>query len=172
MSMKLDITGMRRVVATLEDYRSAVCEVTNGARLSLCIYTPDLEPLLYDQDCFLEPVKRLVLARSHGRVRVLICEPIRAAREGRRLMQMAIRLSSCVALRTVPAEHRDHPYAYIMADNKAIAYRPNAARWVGFVEHSDEGINRRHSEHFEQVWALSWAISGNGTSRFPELGLT
>jgi hypothetical protein len=155
MSMNLDITGMRRVVSTLEDYRSAVCEVTNGARLSLCIYTPDLEPLLYDQDCFLEPVKRLVLARGHGRVRVLIREPIRAAREGHRFMQMASRLSSCIALRGVPAEHRDHPCAYIMADNKAIAYRPNAARWVGFVEHSDEGIDRRHSEHFEQVWALS-----------------
>jgi len=155
MSMKLDITGMRRVVATLEDYRSAVCEVTNGARLSLCIYTPDLEPLLYDQDCFLEPVKRLVLARSHGRVRVLIREPIRAAREGHRFMQMASRLSSCIAMRCVPAEHRDQPCAYITADNKAIAYRPNATRWVGFVEHSDDGIDRRHIEHFEQVWARS-----------------
>ncbi len=155
MSMKLDITGMRRVVATLEDYRSAVCEVTNDARLSLCIYTPDLEPLLYDQDCFLEPVKRLVLARSHGRVRVLIREPIRAAREGHRFMQMASRLSSCIAMRCVPTEHRDQPCAYIMADNKAIAYRPNATRWVGFVEHSDEGIDRRHIEHFEQVWARS-----------------
>jgi len=155
MSMKLDITGMRRVVATLEDYRSAVCEVTNGARLRLCIYTPDLEPLLYDQDCFLEPVKRLVLARGHGRVRVLIREPIRAAREGHRFMQMASRLSSCIVLRSVPAEHRDHPCAYVMADNKAIAYRPNATRWVGFVEHSDAGIDRRHSEHFEQVWVIS-----------------
>ena len=155
MSMKLDITGMRRVVSTLEDYRSAVCEVTNGARLCLSIFTPDLEPLLYDQDCFLEPVKRLLLARSHGRVRVLIREPIRAAREGHRFMQMASRLSSCIALRSVPGEHRDQPCAYVMADNKAIAYRPNATRWIGFVEYSDQGIDRRHIEHFEQVWARS-----------------
>jgi hypothetical protein len=155
MSMKLDITGMRRVVSTLEDYRNAVCEVASGARHSLSIYTPDLEPLLYDQDSFLEPVKRLVLARGHGRVRVLIRDPLRPAREGHRFMQMARRLTSCIVLRSVPGEHRDDSCAYIVADRNAIAYRPNAARWVGFVEHSDQGIDRRHVEHFEKVWACS-----------------
>ena len=155
MSMKLNITGMRRVVSTLEDYRSEVCEIANSARLGLCIFTPDLEPLLYDQDCFLEPVKRLVLARSHSRVRVLIRDPLRAAREGHRFMQMALRLTSCIAVRSVPGEHRDDPCAYIVADNKAIAYRPNASRWVGFVELNDQGVDRRHAEHFENIWSHS-----------------
>jgi len=155
MSMQLDITGMRRVVATLEDYRAAVVEIAVVARHQLSIYTPDLEPALYDQDCFLEPVKRLVLARSHGRVRVLIRDPFRAAREGPRFMQMARRLTSCIALRSVPTEHRDDACAYILADNHAIAYRPNAARWIGFVELSDDGIDRRHVEHFEQLWSRS-----------------
>jgi hypothetical protein len=153
--MTLDITGMRRAVSTLEDYRNAVCEVANGARHILSIYTPDLEPLLYDHDYFLEPVKRLVLARGHGRVRVLIRDPVRPAREGHRFMQMARRLTSCIALRSVPSEHRDDSCAYILADNNAIAYRPNAARWVGFVEHSDQGIDRGRIQHFEQIWACS-----------------
>jgi hypothetical protein len=153
--MKLDITGMRRVVSTLEDYRSAVAEIAAGARHQLCIYTPDLEPALYDQDGFLEPVKRLVLARSHGRVRVLIRDPLRATREGHRFMQMARRLTSCIVLRSVPTEHRDDACAYILADNQAIAYRPNSTRWIGFVELSDDGIDRRHVEHFEQLWMRS-----------------
>jgi hypothetical protein len=157
MSMKLDITGMRRVVSTLEDYRSAVVEVTSGARHHLSIYTPDLEAVLYDQDCFLEPLKRLVLARSHGRVRVLIRDPFRATREGHRFMQMARRLTSCIALRSVPPEHRDDACAYIVADNRAIAYRPNAARWIGFVELNDDGIDRRHVERFEHIWSRSRA---------------
>jgi len=155
MNMKLDITGVRRVVSTLEDYRSAVVEIAAGAKHHLSIYTPDLEPALYDQDCFLEPLKRLVLARSHGRVRVLIRAPFRAAREGHRFMQMARRLTSCICLRSVPAENRDDACAYILADNQAVAYRPNAARWIGFVELSDECIDRRHVEHFEQVWSRS-----------------
>jgi hypothetical protein len=153
MSMKLDITGMRRVASTLEDCRSAVAEIAAVARHQLSIYTPDLEPALYDQDLFLEAVKRLVLARSHGRVRVLIRDPFRAAREGQRFMQMARRLTSCIELRSVPTEHRDDACAYILADNRAIAFRPNAGRWIGFVEFSDDGIDRRHVEHFEQLWS-------------------
>jgi len=155
MNMKLDITGVRRGDSTLEAYRSAVVESAAGAKHHLSIYTPDLEPALYDQDCFLEPLKRLVLARSHGRVRVLIRDPFRAAREGHRFMQMARRLTSCICLRSVPAENRDDACAYILADNQAVAYRPNAARWIGFVELSDECIDRRHVEHFEQVWSRS-----------------
>jgi hypothetical protein len=72
-------------------------------------------------------------------------------------MQMARRLTSCICLRSVPAENRDDACAYILADNQAVAYRPNAARWIGFVELSDECIDRRHVEHFEQVWSRSRA---------------
>jgi hypothetical protein len=39
--------------------------------IALSIYTPTLEPLIYDHGPFLEPVKRLVLATA-TRLRVLI----------------------------------------------------------------------------------------------------
>ena len=66
MNNKLDATGTRSILTTLEEYRAAVAEIAKRASASLSIYTPDLEPQLYDQDGFLEPVKRLVLARSHA----------------------------------------------------------------------------------------------------------
>jgi hypothetical protein len=62
--MRQDVTGTRSILSTLDEYRAAVAEITTRAKRTLSIYTPDLEPLIYDQDCFLEPVKRLVLARS------------------------------------------------------------------------------------------------------------
>ena len=95
------MSGSRGILTTLEEYRDAVAELANRSRRNLCIYTPDLEPQLYDQDCFLEPVKRLVLARGHARVRVLISDPARAVREGNRFMQMARRLTSFIDLRNV-----------------------------------------------------------------------
>lgn len=153
--MWTEIAGTRRIVSTLDEYQAAVIEIATRATRRLDIYTPDLEPMLYDQDGFLEPMKRLVLARSHARVRVLICDPARAAGHGHRFMQMARRLTSCINLRSVPGDHRCNPCAYIVADARAIAYRPHASRWVGFVEVSEQGINRRHVEHFESVWSGS-----------------
>jgi len=153
--MWLEVHCTKRVVSTVEEYRAAVTEIAMRARRTLYIYTPDLEPMLYDQDCFLEPLKRLVLARSHGRVRVLVGDPVRASRDGHRFMQMARRLTSSISLRIVPGDYRGDPCAYIVADDKAIAYRAHTSRWTGFVEISDQGIDRRHIDHFESVWSGS-----------------
>ena len=71
MKNKLNVTGTRSILTTVDEYRAAVAEIATRAQRGLAIYTPDLEPQLYDHDLFLEPMKRLVLARSHARVRVL-----------------------------------------------------------------------------------------------------
>ncbi|MCM2310995.1 MAG: hypothetical protein NDI84_06280, partial [Steroidobacteraceae bacterium] len=91
MESRLDVTGTRSILSTLDEYRAAVAEIAKRANRSMSIYTPNLEPLLYDQDMFLEPLKRLVLARGHARLRVLISDPARVVREGNRFMQMARR---------------------------------------------------------------------------------
>ena len=148
-------TGTRSILSTLDEYRAAVAEITTRAQRSLSIYTPDLEPLLYDQDCFLEPLKRLVLARSHARLRVLISDPARAAREGNRFMQMARRLTSYIDLRNVPPEYRTNPASFIVADDRAIAYRQQATRWEGIVEFNDQHVVKRYLTYFDEVWAVS-----------------
>jgi hypothetical protein len=121
----------------------------------MSIYTPNLEPLIYDQDMFLEPLKRLVLARGHARLRVLISDPARVVREGNRFMQMARRLTSFIELRNVPPEFRDNPAAFIIADASAIAYRQQCSKWEGIVEFNDQQIVKRYLAYFDEIWAVS-----------------
>jgi hypothetical protein len=111
--------------------------------------------MLYDQDSFLEPVKRLVLARGHARLRVLISDPARVSREGNRFMQMARRLTSFIELRNVPPEYRNNPVAFIVADDRAIVYRQNSARWEGIAEYDDQAVVRSHLAYFDEVWVVS-----------------
>jgi hypothetical protein len=155
MTHKLDVTEARSILSTLDEYRAAVAAITAGAQRTLSIYTPDLEPQLYDQDCFIDPIKRLVLARGHARVRVLISDPARAVREGNRFMQMARRLTSYIDLRNVAPDYRSNPCAFIIADNKAIVYRQRASRWDGILALDDPKIVTRHLEYFDSVWVDS-----------------
>ena len=127
MEHRLDLTGTRSILSNLEEYRAAVAEIATRANRTLSIYTTDLEPLIYDHDLFLEPVKRLVLARSHARLRVLISNPGRVSREGNRFMMMARRLTSYIDLRNVAPEYRSNPCSFIVADDKAIAFRQQAS---------------------------------------------
>ena len=155
MDTKPDATGSRSILSTLDEYRATVAELATRAQRSLSIYTPDLEPLLYDQDSFLEPMKRLVLARSHARLRVLISDPGRVSREPNRFMQMARRLTSYIDLRNVSTEYRNNPCSFIVADDKAIAYRQQSSRWDGIVEFNDVALVRRYLAYFDEVWAGS-----------------
>jgi hypothetical protein len=155
MNTRLDVTGTRSILSTLDEYRAAVAELATRAQRNLCIYTPDLEPQLYDQDGFLEPMKRLVLARRHARLRVLISDPGRVVREGNRFMQMARRLTSYIDLRNVSQEYRSNPCSFLIADDKAIAYRQQASRWDGIVEFNDVTVVRRYLAYFDEVWAGS-----------------
>jgi len=155
MDNRKDGTATRSVITTLEEYRDAVAELATRARRSMSIYTPNLEPLLYDQDVFLEPVKRLVLARGHARLRVLISDPARAQRDGNRFMQMARRLTSFIELRNVPPEFRNNPASFIIADASAIAYRQQCSSWEGIVDFNDQQIVKRYLAYFDEVWAVS-----------------
>ena len=155
MKNKLNVTGTRSILTTVDEYRAAVAEIATRAQRSLAIYTPDLEPQLYDHDLFLEPMKRLVLARSHARVRVLISDPARVVREGNRFLQMARRLTSYLDLRNVSSDFRSNPCAFIVADDRAIAYRQQASRWDGIVEFDDVNVVRRYMTYFDEAWVGS-----------------
>ncbi len=155
MNSRLDVTGTRSILSNLDEYRAAVAGLATRANRTLSIYTPNLEPQIYDHDSFLEPVKRLVLARSHARLRVLISDPGRAVRDGNRFFMMARRLTSYIDLRNVAAEYRSNPCAFIVADDKTIVYRQQATKWEGIAEMNDTSVVKRYLAYFDEVWAGS-----------------
>lgn len=145
----------RSVLTTLDEVRDASVKVAATARRSLSIYTPDLEPQLYDTHSFLEVVKRLVLGRSYARVRVLIAEPTRTIREGNRFLAMGRRLTSYIDLRNVHTDHRNNAAAFLIADDRALVYRLQSSRWDGMAELNDTAIARKYLDYFESVWRAS-----------------
>jgi hypothetical protein len=72
-------SGTRIIVSTMPEVREASLRGRQvGAAPLLSIFTQDLEPLIYGEEPFLEAIKRLVLARSYAKVRVLLADPSRA----------------------------------------------------------------------------------------------
>ena len=86
---------------------------------------------------------------------MLISNPSRVSREGNRFMMMARRLTSYIDLRNVAPEYRNNPCSFIVADDKAIAYRQQSSSWEGVVEFNDAAVVKRHLAFFDEVWAGS-----------------
>jgi hypothetical protein len=144
------------VFTSLDEARIGVNEVAASAQRLISIYTPDLEPELYDKSAFLEIAKRFVLSRSFAKIRVLIWQPTRLMRESNRFIAMGRRLSSYIDLRYAEiGNNPQRPSAYLIADDRAIAYRLRADCWDGIVDLDNAPVARVHLAEFDTIWASS-----------------
>ena len=145
------------VLTSLAEVRAAVNEIAGTAQRLISIYTPDLEPDLYDQTAFLEVIKHFVLTRSFSKVRVLLGQPARVMRDSNRFVAMGRRLSSCIDIRYVTAEATaesspQRASAYLIADDRAIVYRLRADTWDGVADANNPPAARLYLQEFDNVW--------------------
>jgi hypothetical protein len=146
------IKGSRRILSTQDEVRAAIAEMINHANRGLAILTQDLEPSIYDNDIFLDTLKKFILARSFARVRVLIVQPERAMKLGNQFVTMGRRLNSYIEFRHVKQELREDIGAFCIADDHSILYRADAARWNGMLAVDDQPVARSYLERFDALW--------------------
>ncbi|HEV7717231.1 MAG TPA: hypothetical protein VGO53_16655, partial [Steroidobacteraceae bacterium] len=139
----------------LAEARAAVNKAAAGAQRLISIYTPDLEPELYDQSPFLEIIKHFVLARSFSKVRVLLVEPSRVMRDSNRFVAMGRRLSSCIDIRYVAGAAPQRASAYLIADDRAIVFRMRADTWDGIADFNNPPVAKLYLTEFDAVWNAS-----------------
>jgi hypothetical protein len=153
------------VLTSLAEVRAAVNEIAAAAQRLISIYTPDLEPDLYDQTAFLEVIKHFVLTRSFSKVRVLLAEPTRVMRDSNRFVAMGRRLSSCIDIRYVTAQAPQRASAYLIADDRAIVYRMRADTWDGIADANNPPAARLYLQEFDAIWNASTADHGLRVAR-------
>src|ERR1700693_724316 len=71
-------SGTRTIPPNITAGSEASLKGAKSAQRLLSIFTQDLEPLIYGEEPFLEATKRLVLARSYAKVRVLLADASRS----------------------------------------------------------------------------------------------
>lgn len=150
-----DETTTRTILTTREEVQAATAAVASTAKRLMAIYTGDLEPALYDQPRFIETVKRLVLASGFARVRVLLADPTRAMYESSKFIALARRITSYIEIRHLNPRLRSETPAFLIADDRAIVYRLQAARWDGICDLNDPAVARLYLNIFDEAWTAS-----------------
>ena len=143
------------MLTSMEDVRGAVRRAAGSAQRLMSILTEDLEPDIYDHPVFLETVKRFVLSRSFAKVRVLLHDASRLIGNSNRFIAMSRRLASCIEVRVVAQAYRASTQALLLADEKAIVYRPRFDSWEGVAGFNQPPIVRMHLQEFDQMWVAS-----------------
>ena len=147
--------GKRWVISTREEMRQAAISVAREATRKVSIFTHDLEPGIYDDPEFLEVIKRLVLSQTYARIRVLITDPARAIKSGNNFVYLGRRLNTYIEFRHVREDLRTHAEAFCIADDKALVYRLQAARWEGIADTYEPAVAKLYSKMFDEIWQAS-----------------
>lgn len=143
------------VLTTVDEVRVATEAVAARGQRLISIFSSDLEPPIYDQQAFLNTIKRFVLGQSFAKVRVLVREPGRMISNNNRFVSMARRLTSYLEIRVLAAELRQQTASYCIADDRAIVYRLRADRWDGITSLNNPPVARQYLQEFDVAWQAS-----------------
>ena len=137
--------------------RAAGIGMAEQARRELLIFSHDLDAPLYDQEPFLDSVRRTALQSADTPVRVLLYEAEPAVRSGHRLIELARHLSSRIGIRRVPTELQQRTEAYLLADGRGYLLRRLADVYEATADFHAPLEARRLREQFEGIWEVAEA---------------
>ncbi|MFZ5622077.1 MAG: hypothetical protein ACOY5W_13765 [Pseudomonadota bacterium] len=138
-----------------DDNRQAAALLAAQAHRQIDLFTPDLEPALYDQSPFLDALTQLCLSSPRARIRVLAKDFERTIKDGHRLVELARRLSSYMELRKVHTDYQENNESFLLVDDYGLLHRRHAARFDGSFSCKAPLEVRRLRAFFDEVWDRS-----------------
>lgn len=137
---------------TSEDCRVLCLSMAQQALNRIRIISRHLDPKLFDNEEFVETVKRLVLSRSVSRVEIIVMDSGPLMRRGHRLVTLAQRLSSYIEIRKPSRQHRTFNAAYFVVDNCAYVDRIFADRYDGTACFNNPRTAQAMLSTFDELW--------------------
>jgi len=122
---------------------------------SLIIYTPDLEPWLYNHSSIQRACSQFLLAHPRNRLRVLVGDSARAVKEGHRLVTLSRRLTSNFHVRKTHPDYPLNASSFLVADGCGMLIRPNAEQYSGHALYRDPGRASQQLRLFDAAWDRS-----------------
>ena len=139
-----------------EQALTAIAELLGDASHEVAIYTRDLDAALLDVPATLDALKRIALSGRRAQIRVLVHDARKPLADGHRLIALAQRLPSTIAIRT-PVDERDlqYPSAFLINDRRGYLFRVLGSRVEGEGSTYAPGKHAQLLDFFNQVWERS-----------------
>jgi len=152
---RLGETNEALAIDTSEQVAQVSMEMVRQGKRTLDIISRELDPAIYNTAEFTAAVKQLVLQSRNNRVRVLVHEPLRIAKRGHRLVDLAMHLSSFIEIRVPDREYADFNEAILVVDSTGYIHRINGDRYETKLNFNDGRTARILTRQFDDMWEKS-----------------
>jgi hypothetical protein len=147
-------TALQRFSLANEARAHALALLQQASR-SLCLYSEDLDPWLYNNRACQDACTRFLLASPKNRLRILIRDSSRLVREGHRLLALSRKLPSGCQIRKLNPDYPAEEVAFLLADGRALLMRPKPGEPAGYAIYENPGRGRQCQGQFDQAWETS-----------------
>lgn len=136
-------------LAQLQEALLITCRQT---RRELAVFSPDLSAPLYDRPEIEEAIS--ALARNHRRAQVrLLVEDTRVlAEQGHRLVRLAQRLPTKIAIRKLTNPLESKAGGFVLGDRHQLFYQSDLENYLGFRHSDDQARVKTLREIFDRAW--------------------
>lgn len=141
--------------STPDQARALLLAMLQQARRSICLFTPDFEPWLYNHSLIQDACRNFLIGHPHNRLRILLRDSSRAVKDGHRLLTLSRRLSSNMHIRKIHPDYHGDEIAYALTDDRGLLIRPEQDQYAGYALFNDPGRARLRQSQFDQAWDSS-----------------
>lgn len=142
-----------------EDTQRALLDLVDGIQRSLHLYTPYVEPRLYNDNEVLDAIRAKIVERPRLRFQLLLPPAASWRRSCPRLLHLLERLSSAMELRTLgknePRERPEFAQEFMIADQTALLHLADPRRCLGSHDQAAFGKARELLNFFTEIWEKS-----------------
>lgn len=150
--MRYGNTEHDQLIHTLEDMQLAVMDAAQQALRSIKIYTPDLEPGLYDNQAFIDLLVNFIRGNRHASVQILVQNSEHAVQFGHRLVRLAQNLTSAIEVRTSATNSITDEFGYLLVDQSTLLYRSHYRKNTALFTNRCKHRNDKLQELFNFIW--------------------
>ncbi|MEL7559719.1 histone acetyltransferase HPA2 [Stutzerimonas chloritidismutans] len=151
----LDVDTTIQPFHDMTEAREHALSLIEQVRRNLSIYTPDLEPWLYNHSSIQTSCARFLRAHPRNRLRILVGDSSRAVTDGHRLVSLSRRLTSNCHIRSAHPDYSIQTSAFLIADECGMLIRPNADQFSGHALYRDPTRARQQQRLFDAAWDRS-----------------
>lgn len=136
----------------IEQETDLLIQATSSALKTIQIYTPDLEPLLYHNQKFIDNLLLMARGNRHAQIQILAADSSSAVLNGHLLLRLAQQLTSSIEIRKPLEEYQENNIAFILVDKKAFIYRPDVRYFEGIYNAECKFRAQKLADIFTLAW--------------------
>ncbi|MGD8910160.1 MAG: GNAT family N-acetyltransferase [Chromatiales bacterium] len=135
-----------------EDHLVHAVAMLRQAKRDLALFTYNLDPLVFDQQAFLEAFKTLALRSRFSRIRILLQDNNLILQRGHRLVELFQRLPTVIEIRRPSEDFIDHPENFLLIDDCGYLHKKSLESYTGIACYHNRHRVNRLLNLFDEAW--------------------